>query len=106
MCRREAKSARLDCRIQRPAASPAPESSSNITSKSLEVAFTFFRKCRVQTLLLARGSILRTWICGLAPRLEQAREARERSQRDHIKVDQVELREWERSEPLSGGFYA
>ncbi len=54
---------------------------------TIGIAFTFLMKCRVQTLLLARGSIAR--ICGLAPRLEQAREAREGSQRDHIKVDQV-----------------
>src|SRR2546421_459176 len=38
--------------------------------------------------------------------LEQAREAREGSQWDHIKVDQVQLREWQRGERLLGGFHA
>jgi hypothetical protein len=41
----------------------------------------------VQALVFARGSIARTG--DLARRLEQAREAREGSQWDQIKVDQV-----------------
>ena len=58
-----------------------------MTSKSFEIAFTFVMKSRVQTLLFVRDSMVR--LCVLTRRLEQAREARERSQWDHIKVDQV-----------------
>ena len=58
-----------------------------MTSKSFEIAFTFVMKSCVQTEVFALNSMVR--LCVLTRRLEQTREARERSQWDHIKVDQV-----------------
>jgi hypothetical protein len=58
-----------------------------ISSNSLIQTEEVVVRCRVQTRVLARDSPVR--LCVLAPHLEQAREAREGSQWDQIKVDQV-----------------